>query len=208
MAEYTKTYFDAHPDTEWDPVIERRCVLAVQRGLSLEDVNGLYDTEPEVVLAAVTRDGMELRFLTDTYYIDMDRYVIPAIQHNGLALQYVGHNLRKRTPIIMTAIRQNKQSIQYVEPQVRLEDDKLTNEDRAFLKKMVLDEDNQPLKQHMIRHIPPSVLEYVKDISKFRTLRKIKPIPEDAMDLVGHYIKGGRKSRKRRKYLNNRTVHR
>lgn len=206
MEEYTNAYFEAHPDANWDPVIEMRCVIAVQQGMSLGNVNGLYDTEPNVVLAAVKRDGMELRFVADTYYTGMEQYVIPAIQQNGLALQYVDRKLRNKTPIIMTAIRQNKQAIQYVYPGIRLDDDKLTNEDRSFLKQMVVDETNPQLKQHMIRHLPPSVLEHFKTISKFRTLRKTKPIPEDAMDLVGHYIKGGRKCKRRKTSTRNKRA--
>lgn len=119
------------------------CVKAVSAGLSLKHVNPLYRSEEDVVLASVTRDGLELRFQTVEYnieYLDEDlyytsdlKYVIPALRQNGLALQYVRNNIheakhkylrifRDWAYVVMTAVRQNPYAFQFVTRGVRLMD--------------------------------------------------------------------------------------
>jgi len=66
-----------------------------------------------VVLAAVSRHGVSLRFACETLR-SKRRIVLAAVKHSGLALRFAGKELRGDSELVLAAVKQNGAALQFV----------------------------------------------------------------------------------------------
>ena len=78
----------------------------------LRALRAVYKNDDDVVLAAVTNNGLALQHASER----LKRYhdiVLAAVRQNGLALQYASGDMKDNIDIVRIAVRQNGLALQY-----------------------------------------------------------------------------------------------
>ena len=70
----------------------------------------------EIAVSAVQKYGHLLQFATDLS--DNSGVVVPALQQNGMALQFASPTLQNTKDVVLKAIKQNGMALQYAGPNV------------------------------------------------------------------------------------------